>query len=94
MNLSLQALGNAYPDASAFLALHPACQLRPAAYQAGGFDQTCITFKGIDALEHLLADDGVLHAARLFTLNLMRGRTNFYWRYQSYELAEAALGGV
>lgn len=60
-------------------------------YVAAGHDQARISLDGLDLLERLFADEGVLAAARLLNLHLMRKRANLYARYHCYDLADHLL---
>ncbi|RRR72618.1 MAG: hypothetical protein EI684_09980 [Candidatus Viridilinea halotolerans] len=92
LNVSAKGFAQAYRSLKRFNAVHPDATVERLGYATAGHDQITIAVAGLEVLEQLLTDPGILAAARLFNLHLMRRRTNFYARYHCYDLADHLLG--
>lgn len=91
LNLSAVSFWDAYSNSARFKASYPGATFARVRYAAAGHDQINVSVRGLDQLERLLQDPGILAAARLLNLHLMRKRTNLFARYHCYDLADLLL---
>lgn len=87
VNVSLSVLYESFKTVQSFQKKFPNTKLVDGDYRAAGDDQVSITFEGLEAAQHVIANPQVLSAAADLNLRLMRKGGNIYAQYHCFDLA-------
>lgn len=93
LNLSKIALLERYDDIEHFKRQHPHCLPFDGSYATAGYDQISLDISSLSAMKALLSAPGVITAAKLLNLRLMKKGKNMYGRSHAFDLANAVFGG-
>lgn len=91
LNLSRTALLEYYTTIHAVNKAFRYCIFFNSNYKTAGYDQISLEIASMDTLKSLLQSPGIIYAAKVLNLRLMRKGTNIYSKYHCMQLANAIL---